>query len=118
VVSGFVSGLPPADVEWDVMSGVSAGSINSAVMSLFAVGDEKLMVDFLLDITLNITTKNVYQEWPEGLLYGLLHKSGIFNDQPLLDYAQSIISKFSSIKRRLAMATDDSTDANYVIMTE
>jgi len=100
------------------LSGISAGSINAGVVSLFEIGQEKLMAEFIIAMTLNITTKNVYKEWPEGILYGLLHKSGIFDNSPLLDMSNAILSKFTSIKRRFAMGTDDSVDGEYVIMTE
>ena len=47
VIKGLVNLLPPEDVQWDVVTGVSAGAINTAGMSIFPIGKEKEMVVFL-----------------------------------------------------------------------
>jgi predicted acylesterase/phospholipase RssA len=43
----------PADYEWDWMTGVSAGSINTAAMVGFAVGDEVYMTEWVSEFTNN-----------------------------------------------------------------
>lgn len=47
--------LDAPDSEYDVVSGVSVGAINSASMSLFEKGQEKELGDFLLDLWENLT---------------------------------------------------------------
>ena len=49
--------LTGTDGEYDVISGVSVGAINSAAMALFAKGDEKALGDFLLDMWMNLTNR-------------------------------------------------------------
>lgn len=39
-ISSFVKYLEPSEVEYDVVSGVSVGALNAAIVSLFAKGDE------------------------------------------------------------------------------
>ena len=46
VVKGLTELLPPEEVQYDVVSGVSTGSINAGGMSRFPVGTEKEMVEF------------------------------------------------------------------------
>ena len=51
--SGVIWGLlhygKAEDYEWDVVSGISAGSINTAAMSPWGVGDEYVMSEWLSD---------------------------------------------------------------------
>jgi predicted acylesterase/phospholipase RssA len=47
--------LPPEEVAYDVVSGISAGAINGIGFSFFEKGDEKNAVEFLEKIWSNIT---------------------------------------------------------------
>ena len=48
------------DYKWDVVSGVSAGSINSAGIGVFAPGDEMRGTETLIDLWGNLKTKDIY----------------------------------------------------------
>jgi predicted acylesterase/phospholipase RssA len=48
VIWGLVNALTPEEVRWDVVTGVSAGAMNAAGMSIFEVGNEVAMSEFLL----------------------------------------------------------------------
>lgn len=41
--------MPSEKVQYDVVSGVSAGSINTAFISLFEKGKEQEMIDYMYD---------------------------------------------------------------------
>ena len=74
----------PADFAYDVVSGVSAGSINALAVALFEKGDEMAMVEWISDKWAHLTTPDVYVDWkPAGIVTGLLTKAGIFDDSPL-----------------------------------
>ena len=90
VVYGLVHGLEASEVKWDVVSGVSAGALNSAGISIFKVGDEMNMSEFLVGLWGNITTKNIWKEWDEGILHGFFNESGIFDDTPLKNLLTTI----------------------------
>jgi len=49
--------LKAPDAEYDVVSGVSVGAINSASMALFAKGDEPAMGDFLLKMWMELDNR-------------------------------------------------------------
>jgi predicted acylesterase/phospholipase RssA len=54
VMYGLVQNDPnPSKFEWDVVTGVSAGSLNTAVVTGFAIGQEKEMTEFLSDFFAN-----------------------------------------------------------------
>ena len=46
----LVNTLDSPDSHYDVISGVSVGSINAAGAGLFGVGEEKEMADFLVNM--------------------------------------------------------------------
>jgi predicted acylesterase/phospholipase RssA len=76
---------------YDVVTGVSAGAINTGAISLFAPGDEVNMVTFLSDTWASINNADVYKQWsPLGILTGLFSESGIFDDSPLVAFLKSI----------------------------
>ena len=58
--AGVVWGLThygnPEDFKWNVITGVSAGGINTAATTVWNVGDEVKMSEFLSDAWANLTT--------------------------------------------------------------
>jgi len=50
----------PSDYEWDIISGVSAGSINAAGLSVFEMGDEVAMTEFVSKAWENLQTHNIW----------------------------------------------------------
>ena len=56
VIYGLVHYGNPDEYKWDVVSGVSAGSINSAGIGVWAPGDEVKGSEWLVDTWSNLTT--------------------------------------------------------------
>jgi len=60
-----------SEYAYDVVCGVSAGSINTAGVALFAPGDEINMTNTLSSIWETITTKDIFKMWrPFGIISG------------------------------------------------
>jgi len=84
VIWQLAHSLPPEEVGWDVVSGVSAGAMNTGATSIFAKGDEVKMSEFLVEFWSNITAESmIFKEWPQGILYGIFKMPGMFDDDPL-----------------------------------
>lgn len=85
--AGIIWGLMhygnPADFKWQVVSGISAGAINTAAISGWAVGDEYNFSEWLSMKWQTLTTENVWVYWPEGPAEALMTEQGLFNDAPL-----------------------------------
>ena len=60
ILWGLVNYGNPADFTWDVVSGVSAGSINTSATSVFATGDEINMTQFVSDAWANLTSHDIW----------------------------------------------------------
>lgn len=61
VVHGLAHILDEGETNWDVITGVSAGSLNTVGMSLFPVGAEREMSEFMVKTFSNFTTSTVYE---------------------------------------------------------
>lgn len=70
-------------LEYDVVTGVSAGAINSGAVSLFEKGKEGEMVEFLSKQWQTLSDDQVYKKWTGGLPAGVVGHSGVYDDSPL-----------------------------------
>lgn len=76
---------------YDVVTGVSAGAINTGAISIFKPGDEVSLVKFLSDTWAGINDGNVFKQWsPLGVVTGLFYRSGVLDNQPLADFLNSV----------------------------
>lgn len=48
--------LDSSDLSYDVVTGVSVGALNAGAISLFPIGEEKEMSDWLLNLWEHLTT--------------------------------------------------------------
>ncbi|KAF2073190.1 hypothetical protein CYY_005508 [Polysphondylium violaceum] len=91
VVMGLVENADPQDVQWQVVTGVSAGSINAAAVTMFNVGNEVGAKDFIVNQWLNITKEKIYKNWDGGIVE-ILQKS-VFDTSPLHQYLDSCVNQ-------------------------
>lgn len=103
-VWGLVNNLPASEVAWDVVSGISTGSLNAAGFSLFPKGKELDAVNLIKDVWLGITSSDdIFIEWPEGVVYSILGKPSLFSTVPL----RNLITKFFTVpvSRKVVIGT-------------
>ena len=85
--AGVIWGLANStkDVEWDVISGISVGSINGIAISLFPKGQEKEATDLLINLWKGLRGYgDIFTSWsPNGVIQGLFSESGLFTTEPL-----------------------------------
>jgi len=70
VVNGLSHLLNGTDANYDVVTGVSAGALNSAAMAMWAPNQAKAMSEWLVNFWKTIRGPQVFQEWPGGLQEG------------------------------------------------
>ena len=108
VLSGLVNGLSADQVGYDVITGVGIGSINGAVLSAHAKGDEKGAASEILNIWKTIKEKDIYQNWSwGGPVRGLLFKPSLYDSSPFRGYLGKIIK--SPVRNFQVSATDAAT---------
>jgi predicted acylesterase/phospholipase RssA len=79
IYDGLKKNGTPEKMAYDSVSGVSAGAINAFAVSMFPKGQEEAMVEFLSEAWLNLTTPDVYINWPIPYVE-VRWKSGVYND--------------------------------------
>ena len=106
VLHGFVNSNSTEDFAWDVVTGVSAGSINTGGVAMWKPGAEKEMVEWLSDTWAGIQTSEVFVDWfPAGIITGLLHHSALFNTAPGLKTLDDIFKQFDYVTQRKWVVT-------------
>lgn len=83
----------PEDFEYNWISGVSAGAINTTGLSGWAKGDEKRASEWLSYMWDNISNQDVWEEWPVGILHSFLEEPSLLNDQPAIDLMTEIVNE-------------------------
>ena len=95
----------PEDFKWDVITGVSAGAINTCATVVFDVGDEVKMTEFLSDTWAGCATNEIWKYWPGGLAHAIFGEAGIIDDSPALGFINNVIKPFGKLSdRRFTMA--------------
>ena len=105
VLWGLLNYGTPSDYTWDVVTGVSAGSINSSALAGWPVGQETEAVQWMSDLWKNLHSSDVWQDWSFGKTEGITMKGGAVDNSPLLNFLRTTLSKFSDFGRRVTMAT-------------
>jgi len=77
------------------------------------------MADWIVNLWRTTDTKDIWVEWPEGLLWGFFNESGIFDDTPLLNLLTTIISGAPhGVQRSIIVSTVDTTTGAYLHFDE
>ena len=115
VLWGFLNYGNPADFEWEVVTGVSAGAINSLAISGWKPGTELDMVQWLSDLWHNLHTSDVWQDWSTGRADAWFIMGGAVDNSPLLPFLKSVMAPYSDYGRKVTIA---STEVNAGVYTE
>lgn len=114
VIRGMVSKLDPTEVQWQIFTGISAGSILTSAAALFDVGQEEAMAKFMVESNLNFSNTNskvgnVYISWPS--IGQSFIETGLYDTEPLFNTLQETIATKGSLGNRkfVVGATDDLT---------
>lgn len=115
VFLGLVNNLPAEDVSYDVISGVSAGSLNALGLSAFEPSDVDEAAEFVYGLWNSIPMYNAYQNWPGGILEGLFFKQGIFDISSGYEWVSDQLGNLT-VKRKVSFATIDANIIQYTIL--
>lgn len=112
----LVNMLEAPDSHYDVISGVSVGSINAAGAGLFGPGEDKQMGDYLLGLWNNLTSESVWQFWnSSNPITGITDKGGFLDNSPLHHLLSGLISeKDNKFKKRVLVSANDVQTGSYV----
>ena len=103
---------------YDVLSGVSAGSINSAMITQFAVGEEDEMLDFLAYNWPRFNASFFFQNWTGGFIEGITIERGMYNTTGFVDFFIQLFKEKGGPKRAMNVASVDLNGGKYQIFTD
>jgi len=104
----------PKDFEWDVVTGISTGAINTIYMAVWEPSAVVKMTEMLSEIMATTVNDNIWKNWTLGPLWGLLEKPSLLNDDPMAAYFDWLISDFNDFKRRFTVGTVDISSGEFV----
>lgn len=117
VLKTLITNLPSIETQWDVVSGVSAGTLNGASLAIFAPGEELEYIKFSEELWNRIHASDVFKLWPGGIATGVIGLApSLLNNAPLRALIKSVTDG-RSFKRRFSIGTCDANNAEYVVYT-
>ena len=108
------------EMQYDVISGVSVGSINAGIFSLFPKGSELAATQFMFDCWMELSNKNVWSYWSEfkivDIFEAIYEYKSLMNYDPLEKYLQKIFDeKDNKIHRKVLMGATDLLTGSIVV---
>jgi predicted patatin/cPLA2 family phospholipase len=71
------------NMDYNIVSGVSIGSVNAGLVTNYPIGQDKPMANNIVAFWNSINNNSdIYKEWPGGLIVGLLFERGLYNNEP------------------------------------
>jgi len=64
---------------WNIVTGVSAGSINTSAVAMFKP-DDSTMTQFLSDTWVSLSNRDVWALWPEGTIPAFTNEAGLLDN--------------------------------------
>ena len=112
----------PDDFAYDVVSGISAGSINTAGMAGFEPSDVQATAQWISDKWASTLNTEVWQFWEGAAEHpgqSCTSHGGCLDDAPLLSYFQSIADEFpDGFKRRVSMGASDFNTGEFQVFNQ
>ncbi|CAG9330900.1 unnamed protein product [Blepharisma stoltei] len=103
VLTAMVNLLPPTEVQYNAVVGISAGSLNSLLLAIFPMGQELNATQLIYNVYYNLDgAQDVYIDWKGGVIEGLTLRSGLYNNEPL---RKTIAKYFTSLKRNITVGS-------------
>lgn len=113
VLKGMMNKLEKEKRSYDIVTGISVGSINAGSILTFPKGQETEAADFLLQAWRNIKgNSDIYQNWQFGVLQGLLFKNSIYDASPLKTLLEATL-KNRKISRKFVIGATRAKDGKY-----
>ncbi|AYV76936.1 MAG: patatin-like phospholipase family protein [Barrevirus sp.] len=98
--AGVIKRLHEEGNRWTIITGISAGSFNAGLISLFKEEDQSLGIKLMESLWQNITSKNVY-----NYNWNPIYDQSILDSSPLNNTIYTMINQFGPIKRDIIIGS-------------
>ena len=117
VIQGLINYMPDPEVNlhYDVVAGVSAGSLNALGMAPFKPEEITEAAEFLFNLWTSVSDYEVIGNWPNGgLIRGLIYEQGVFNLNPGKKWVTDQFSN-KTVNRVVSFSATDSKSGIYEV---
>lgn len=111
-LKGLFENLPADEVKYDIITGVSLGAFNGALIATKSPGQEKEAAEELYNIWKNLKKNEIYENWTLGFLQGFFYKEGLYNNKPEFKKMESYF-KDKTLERYLIIGATNAVTAEY-----
>ena len=118
VLWGLLHYGTPSDYAWDVVSGISAGAINTGGIATWATGTEYEMTEFLSEQWAELSSPDIWKLRPGTPKDLLFNEPSFLDDSPALQTIRDIMAYKGSIARKFVVTAVDANTGDYVAMTQ
>lgn len=126
VIWGLMHYGNPDDFQWQVVSGISAGAVNTGALSVWRPDQGLEMSQWVSDKWSNLSTPDIWTFWDDSrplksTVDAIFNESGVFNDQALLDYMTATMGEIGSYgegRRSVVAATSVNTGEEIVMNSD
>jgi len=108
--------LPQEDVAYDVTTGASIGAVNAATLGMFAKGNETEAYKILYDDWADLSTDQIFANWPTWGPIAGLWKISLFDDTPTHNRINTRL--LNPFKRKVAFQTVNIDDGKIYTFDE
>lgn len=116
ILQSFYDNLPHSEIAYDVTSGASIGAVNAATLGMFAKDNVTEAIKILYDDWADLTTDQIFVEWPTfGPLAGFW-KISFFDDTPT--HTRINTRLLNSFQRKVAFQTVNIDDGKVYTFDE
>ena len=117
VLYSLTHNLPASEVAWNVISGISTGSLNAGQCAQFAYGDEQAMAQHLIDTWTMIQNQSmIAPPWPGSTFHSLFHRPSLYTTEPLRQFLTSRMG--STVLRNVTVGTTNLVNGVFTDFTE
>ena len=102
----------PEDYYWDVVSGISAGAINTAGLAGWKPEEVIEMTEYMSDSWLSLSNEDIWVPRP-GIQH-IFNETSIFDDAPALETIRRIMSIKSDFGRRSSVSCADVNTGDFM----
>ena len=116
VLYGLIKYGPKEEYQWDVVSGISIGCVNSSGVAIWDKGNEEQMVEWMSNVWDTLKTTDIYQSWGwvpgVSAVYSGINREAIFDTSPGMEYLKKLTrgpkGDVTGFKRRIVCDAVDS----------
>jgi predicted patatin/cPLA2 family phospholipase len=101
------------DLSYDVIAGVSVGSLNGSGLAAYEPGDETNAAEWIYGVWHDLSNNDVFSSWPGGILEGIFEEQGIFDNTNLINFFKNRLSD-KQIKKKITIGTADMNSARFI----